>query len=186
MFRRPLLLLIVLAGGLTRLSAQSAASVAPVLDAWWAKTSHRSPGKWGIVVADQTGRVLWQVNQSEPMIPASTVKVLTTGFARTAVGGDARRATRVVGTGRVDAVTGTWLGRWALELNGDPTLERPDRAGPTLLQLAQQLSTIGVRQLVGPLDVITNGGNQARSTYPSVWADRFRGRSYAPPIGPVT
>ena len=184
--RRTVLVLVVLCGGSTKLPAQSAASVAPVLDAWWARTRHRSPGKWGIVVADQAGRVLWQVNQAEPMIPASTVKVLTTGFARTAVGGDARRATRVVGTGKVDSASGTWLGRWALELNGDPTLERPDRAGPTLLQLAQQLSSIGVRRLVGPLDVITTGGAQARSTYPSAWADRFRGRSYAPPIGPVT
>jgi PBP4 family serine-type D-alanyl-D-alanine carboxypeptidase len=27
---------------------------------------------------------------------------------------------------------------------------------------------------------------EPRSTYPSVWADRFRGRIYAPPIGPIT
>jgi len=184
--RRSILVLVAVCGTLTKLPAQSAASVTPVMDAWWARTSHRSPGKWGIVVADQSGKVLWQVNQAVPMIPASTVKVLTTGFARTAVGGDARRATRVVGTGQVDTATGTWLGRWALELNGDPTLERPDRAGPTLLQLAQQLSAIGIRRLVGPLDVITTGGTKARSSYPSVWADRFRGRIYAPPIGPVT
>ena len=184
--RRAALTLIAFVAALAKLPAQSPSSVAPVLDAWWAKTSHRSPGKWGIVVADQNGRVLWQVNESEPMIPASTVKVLTTGFARTAVGGEARRATRVVGAGHVDSSSGMWVGRWALEMNGDPTLERPDRAGPTLLQLAQQLSNIGVRQLVGPLDVITTGGGEARSTYPAVWADRFRGRIYAPPIGPIT
>ncbi|MES1259315.1 MAG: D-alanyl-D-alanine carboxypeptidase, partial [Gemmatimonadota bacterium] len=186
MIRRAVLTVTVLTAALAKLPAQTAASVAPVLDSWWAKTSHRSPGKWGIVVADQNGKVLWQINQSEPMIPASTVKVLTTGFARTAVGGDARRATRVVGSGKVDSATGMWQGRWALELNGDPTLERPDRTGPTLLQLAQQLSSIGVRQLVGPLDVITSNPGQARSTYPAVWADRFKGRIYAPPIGPVT
>jgi D-alanyl-D-alanine carboxypeptidase/D-alanyl-D-alanine-endopeptidase (penicillin-binding protein 4) len=168
-----------------KLPAQTAASVAPVLDAWWARTSHRSPGDWGVVVADQNGRVLWQVNQDEPLIPASTVKVLTTGFARTAVGGDARRATRVVGSGHVDSASGMWVGRWALELNGDPTLERPDRTGPTMLQLAQQLSAIGVRKLVGPLEV-TTGSGEPRSIYPSVWADRFRGRIYAPPIGPIT
>ncbi|MGH7593360.1 MAG: D-alanyl-D-alanine carboxypeptidase/D-alanyl-D-alanine endopeptidase [Gemmatimonadales bacterium] len=167
------------------LPAQSATAITPVLDGWWARTSHRSPGTWGVVVADQNGKVLWQVNDDEPMIPASTVKVLTTGFARTAVGGDARRATRVVGNGHVDPGTGMWVGQWGLELNGDPTLERPDRTGPTLLQLAQQLSAIGVRKLVGPLDV-TTGSGVARSTYPAVWADRFRGRLYAPPIGPIT
>ncbi len=135
---------------------------------------------------DQAGHVLWQVNQDEPMIPASTVKVLTTGFTRTAVGGDARRATRVVGSGHVDSTTGSWVGRWALELNGDPTLDRADRSGPTMLQLAKQLSNIGIRQLVGPLAVITSGTGEAKSTYPSVWADRFRGRIYAPPVGPIT
>lgn len=185
MTRRTVLTLLAITAAWAKLPAQSPASVAPVLDAWWARTSHRSPGDWGVVVADQSGRVLWQVNQDKPMIPASTVKVLTTGFARTAVGGDARRATRVVGSGRVDSATGMWVGRWALELNGDPTLERPDRTGPTLLQLAQQLSAIGVRKLVGPLEV-TTGSGEARSRYPSVWADRFRGRIYAPPIGPIT
>ena len=184
--RRTVLALLAVIGLVAvRLPAQSPASVAPVLNSWWARTSHRSPGDWGVVVADQNGNVLWQVNQDEPMIPASTVKVLTTGFARTAVGGDARRATRVVGSGRVDSSTGMWVGRWALELNGDPTLERPDRTGPTMLQLAQQLYAIGVRKLVGPLEV-TTGSGEARSTYPSVWSDRFRGRIYAPPIGPIT
>jgi PBP4 family serine-type D-alanyl-D-alanine carboxypeptidase len=47
------------------------------------------------------------------------------------------------------------------------------------------LFAIGVRRLVGPLDV-TTGSGEARSSYPSVWADRFRGRIYAPPIGPIT
>jgi PBP4 family serine-type D-alanyl-D-alanine carboxypeptidase len=92
----------------------------------------------------------------------------------------------VIGSGHVDSATGMWVGRWALELNGDPTLDRPDRTGPTLLQLAQQLSAIGVRRLVGPLDVTSTVGGEARSSYPLVWADRFRGRIYAPPIGPIT
>ncbi|MGH7523622.1 MAG: D-alanyl-D-alanine carboxypeptidase/D-alanyl-D-alanine endopeptidase [Gemmatimonadales bacterium] len=185
MIRRFALILIAFGAGPVGLAAQSAASIAPVLDRWWARTVHRSPGTWGIVVADQNGTVLWQVNQDEPMIPASTVKVLTTGFTRTAVGGDARRVTRVIGSGHVDTASGMWLGKWALELNGDPTLERPDRTGPTLLQLAQQLAAIGVRKLVGPLDVTSTTGI-ARSTYPVVWSDRFRGRTYAPPIGPIT
>ncbi|MGH7581958.1 MAG: D-alanyl-D-alanine carboxypeptidase/D-alanyl-D-alanine endopeptidase [Gemmatimonadales bacterium] len=165
--------------------AQTSSAVMPVLKSWWARTSHHSPGKWGVVVADQSGTVLWQVNQDEPMIPASTVKVLTTGFARTSVGGDARRVTRVVGNGHVDPATGTWQGQWELELNGDPTLERPDRTGPTLLGLAQQLHAIGIRRLIGPLKVTSQIG-AAQSTYPAVWADRFRGRTFAPPIGPIT
>jgi D-alanyl-D-alanine carboxypeptidase/D-alanyl-D-alanine-endopeptidase (penicillin-binding protein 4) len=187
MSRRTALGLIACATALVaRLPAQTPASVSPVLDAWWARAHNRAPGDWGVVVADQNGHVLWQVNQDEPMIPASTVKVLTTGFTRTAVGGDARRATRVVGSGHVDSASGMWVGRWALELNGDVTLERPDRTGPTMLQLAQQLAAIGVRKLVGPLEVTTGSAGEPRSTYPSVWSDRFRGHIFAPPIGPIT
>lgn len=184
--RSALILIAVTTALAADLGAQTPESIAPVLNAWWARTSQHSPGDWGVVVADQNGRVLWQVNQDQPLIPASTVKMLTTGFTRTAVGGDARRATRVVGSGHVDSASGVWVGRWGLELNGDPTLDRPDRTGPTLLQLAKQLSAIGVRKLIGPLEVTTTGAGTARSTYPSVWADRFRGRIYAPPIGPIT
>jgi D-alanyl-D-alanine carboxypeptidase/D-alanyl-D-alanine-endopeptidase (penicillin-binding protein 4) len=184
---RSLMVSLMLAASTTPLVAQAPAAIKPVMDAWWAHTSARSPGKWGIVVADQSGNVLWQINEDEPMIPASTVKVLTTGFTRTVVGGDARRPTRVVGDGHVDTSSGTWIGRWGLELNGDPTLERPDRTGPTLTQLAQQLAAIGVRRLVGPLQVTSSSASgEIRSTYPTVWADRFKGRIYAPPIGPIT
>ena len=112
MTRRFVLALITVAAASVRLPAQTASAITPVLDTWWARASHRSPGTWGVVVADQSGHVLWEVNQDEPMIPASTVKVLTTGFARTAVGGDARRATRVVGSGHVDTATGMWVGKW--------------------------------------------------------------------------
>ena len=157
----------------------------PQLDAWLARANHTAPGKWGVVVADASGRVIWSVNSLEPMVPASTVKLLTTGFARTVVGGDARRATRVVGSGHVDLATGVWMGRWGLELNGDPTLERPDRTGPTLTQLAKQLASIGVTKLIGPLEVTSANGGNPKPVYPSVWSDRYRGRSYAPPVGQV-
>lgn len=165
--------------------AQDAEPLTPGLESWYLKAKRSAPGTWGVVVADQSGQVLWSINADEPLIPASTVKLLTTGFARTMVGGDARRATRVVGDGRVNPATGTWEGRWGLELNGDPTLERRDRTGPTLSALAQQLASIGVRRLVGPLSV-TTGAGEARSVFPAAWNARHRGRSYAPMVGPIT
>ncbi len=165
--------------------AQDATPLTPGLEAWYLGAKRSAPGTWGVVVADQSGQVLWSINAEEPLIPASTVKLLTTGFARTMVGGDARRATKVVGDGRVNPATGTWEGRWGLELNGDPTLERRDRTGPTLSALAQQLASIGVRRLIGPLSV-TSGAGEARSVFPAAWNARHRGRSYAPMVGPVT
>lgn len=169
------------------IAAQSAANgdVPAAMERWLTGAQRRAPGTWGVVVADDRGEVLWSTNGDRPMTPASTVKILTTGFARTVVGGRARRATRVLGTGGVDPITGTWEGRWVLELNGDPTLERRDRAGPTLRSLAEQLRAIGVRKLVGPLALTTMAG-EPTATYPTVWSPRHRGRSFAPLVGPVT
>ncbi len=67
------------------------------LSTWYEATSRRAPGQWGIAVADESGRMLWSVNPDQPMVPASTVKLFTTGFARSVLGGAARRSTRVVG-----------------------------------------------------------------------------------------
>ncbi len=155
-----------------------------VLVGWYDTASRKAPGKWGIAIADQQGRLLWGVNPEEPLVPASTVKLLTTGFARSILGGNARLSTRVVGTGAVDR-NGEWLGSWALELNGDPSLERPSGAGPTLSELADQLSQAGIRKLSGPLQV-TSADGPATAFYPSVWSPRHRGRLFAPLIGTLT
>jgi serine-type D-Ala-D-Ala carboxypeptidase/endopeptidase (penicillin-binding protein 4) len=155
------------------------------LASWYQTASHRAAGQWGIAIADQSGRMLWSVNPDEPLVPASTVKLFTTGFARSVLGGAARRTTRVVGIGGVDPETGAWVGSWALELNGDPTLERAQGSGPTLYDLALQLASGGLRKLTGPLQVQSAAG-PANAIYPAAWSDRHRGRLFAPPVGPLT
>jgi serine-type D-Ala-D-Ala carboxypeptidase/endopeptidase (penicillin-binding protein 4) len=155
------------------------------LSTWYEATSRRAPGQWGIAVADESGRMLWSVNPDQPMVPASTVKLFTTGFARSVLGGAARRSTRVVGVGGVELETGTWKGSWALELNGDPTLERAQGTGPSLYDLALQLASAGVRRLDGPLQVQSADG-PASAVYPAAWDNRHRGRLFAPPVGPLT
>ena len=107
---------IALFGLLTTLSAPVlSAQDVPLpdqLEEWFAKTRLKAPGTWGIVVSDQAGKFSGRSTRPA-MIPASTVKVLTTGFARTTVGGDARQATRVLGEGGVDrpAESGKVAGR---------------------------------------------------------------------------
>ncbi len=155
------------------------------LTAWYDATVRRAPGQWGIAVADQSGRMLWSVSPDKPLVPASTVKLFTTGFARSVLGGAARRPTRVVGVGSVDSASGTWNGSWALELNGDPTLERAQGAGPSLYDLALQLAGSGIRKLRGPLQVQSAEG-PATAIYPAAWSNRHRGRLFAPPVGALT
>jgi D-alanyl-D-alanine carboxypeptidase/D-alanyl-D-alanine-endopeptidase (penicillin-binding protein 4) len=155
------------------------------MNEWYAAASRVAPGDWGIAVADQSGQMLWSFNADASLMPASAVKLFTTGYARSVLGGSARRSTRLVGAGTIDPKTGEWLGEWSLELNGDPTLERAEGSGPTLYDLAAQLAAAGVRRLSGPLRVQSADG-PATAEYPSVWSRRHMGRLFAPLVGPLT
>jgi len=154
------------------------------MTAWYEEAGRKAPGQWGIAIADLSGRMLWSVNPNEALMPASTVKLFTTGFARSVLGGGARRATRVVGVGSLNP-SGEWVGSWALELNGDPSLERGHGSGPTFYDLAMQLASAGVRKLTGPLQV-QSGDGPANAVYPAAWSARHQGRLFAPPVGPLT
>ena len=159
--------------------------IASRMSHWYETASMTAPGEWGIAIADQSGRMLWSLNPDHSLMPASAVKLFTTGYARSVLGGTARRATRVVGAGVIDTVKGEWLGNWALELNGDPSLERAEGSGPTLYDLASQLAGAGVRRLSGPLQVQSATG-PANAVYPEVWSRRHAGRLFAPLVGPLT
>jgi D-alanyl-D-alanine carboxypeptidase/D-alanyl-D-alanine-endopeptidase (penicillin-binding protein 4) len=156
------------------------------VEQWYRQTADRtSDGEWGIAIGSMGGHVLWSMNPELELIPASTAKLFTVGFTRARAGGGARISTRVIGRGALDSVSGRWLGGWQLELGGDPTLDRPGRAGPTLRELARQLHDRGVRIIEGPL-ALTSRTGPATSRYPAVWSAEFVGQLYAPPVGPVT
>lgn len=165
-------------------SASADTTLQQQLDRWFSRAARQVPGEWGVAVANANGQLVWGVNPNRPLVPASTVKLFTTGFARSVLGGEARQTTRVLGTGSIDD-EGTWVGTWALEVNGDPTFERPLRGGPTLSGLAAQLADRGIRRLVGPLMVQSVWGSAAAS-YPQAWSPKHRGRWFAPLIGEVT
>ena len=180
--------------GLLTAAASASAQAAPVLsagqlqsqlDTWYARAARATKGTWGIAVATLDGQLLWGVQPTRPMIPASTVKLFTTGYARSVLGSNARRHTKVLGVGHTDFATGEWIGSWALELNGDVTLERPAHGGPTLSDLAQQLYASGIRRLVGPFKVVSSEGS-ADASYPAAWSPRHKGRIFAPVIGALT
>jgi serine-type D-Ala-D-Ala carboxypeptidase/endopeptidase (penicillin-binding protein 4) len=176
----------VLLASASVLEAQTDAQwVGSRMNEWYESASRRAPGDWGIAIADQSGQMLWSFNADASLMPASAVKLFTTGYARSVLGGTARRATRLVGTGIIDPTTGEWLGDWALELNGDPSLERAEGSGPTLYDLASQLASTGVRRLSGPLQVQSADG-PATAVYPAVWSHRHMGRLFAPLVGPLT
>ncbi|MGH7527986.1 MAG: D-alanyl-D-alanine carboxypeptidase/D-alanyl-D-alanine endopeptidase [Gemmatimonadales bacterium] len=185
----PTLVVVWSLAGLAVPASGHAQTLAPAeltaIDAWFQRTAARTTGgEWGIAIGTMDGRILWSVRPEVELIPASTAKLFTTGFSRARFGGAARIRTRVIGDGWLDATSGRWQGTWALELGGDPTLERAGRSGPTLRELARRLRESGVRVLDGPL-AITSRTGPAASSYPPVWAADFEGQLFAPPVGPV-
>lgn len=165
-------------------AAQGDPMLASRIDAWFGEARRLAPGTWGIAITDAKGTLLWSHNPTEPMIPASTVKLLTTGFARTVLGPTAQVPTRVVANGRVHPTNGEWVGTWSIQMNGDVTLERLPGTGPTFRDLAAQLKAKGITRLRGPL-VLSAEHGPADATYPAVWSPKHRGRYFAPLIGPV-
>ena len=155
------------------------------LDDWYRRVSEKTrDGNWGIAIGTMDGHTLWSVSPDQELIPASTTKLFTTGFSRARMGGASRISTSVVGDGVLDRNSGRWLGTWALELGGDPTLERAGRNGPKLRELARRLRARGVRVLEGPL-ALTSRTGPAASHFPAAWSTDFQGQLYAPPVGPV-
>jgi D-alanyl-D-alanine carboxypeptidase/D-alanyl-D-alanine-endopeptidase (penicillin-binding protein 4) len=131
--RRVQIVLGLLWGAVLPLEAR-AQSLSPseraAVDSWFGEAVARTPGgEWGVAIGTMDGQVLWSASPDLELIPASTTKVFTTGFTRARMGGSARITTRVVGEGRVDSASGRWQGSWAIELGGDPTLERAGRGG---------------------------------------------------------
>lgn len=161
------------------------ASLKLQVERWYRSARRAAPGSWGVAISDQYGQILWSANPDVPLIPASTVKLLTTGFARSVIGAEGRIPTRVIGAGQLDSA-GEWLGRWALEVNGDPTLESPDGRGPHLQDLADQLANGGVRRLRGPFTVVTADGSAPEAVYPKSWRPANWGTLYAPLVGALT
>ena len=153
--------------------------------AWYSMAQKLARGTMGRRRRGPAGqRILWSANLDVPFVPASTVKLLTTGFARSLVGGDARRETRVIGVGQLSDA-GEWKGRWWLELNGDVTLERLPGTGPDASAISQPSCALPES---GSSGVRWNSRSQtgtADAIYPAVWSSKHRGRSFAPLVGPL-
>ncbi len=131
-----------------------------------------------VLVVDEHGRELIAHDADVPVLPASTLKIVTAAAALVTFGPEARFTTRVETTAPVDP-DGVVRGDLVLIGTGDPVLATPEygrwiypaRPRTPFEQLAEQLAAHGVRRVEG--DVV---GVVERFDGPSTatgWPDRY-------------
>ncbi|MBQ9451070.1 MAG: D-alanyl-D-alanine carboxypeptidase/D-alanyl-D-alanine-endopeptidase [Bacteroidales bacterium] len=105
----------------------------------------------GVLAIGPGGDTLVSVNPGRKLVPASNVKLLTTGMALHALGADYRFATRLACTGEI--VDGTLTGDLYIVGGGDPTTgARTDSAAPlsrTFGEWAAILAEAGITRIAG-------------------------------------
>src|SRR5690606_18149205 len=128
-----------------------------------------------------TGDVLYALNPSQRLVPASNQKLLTVAAAAETLGWDYRFTTRVLATGTVDA-DGTLDGDLIAVGSGDPTISpRHPARWDALDRWAGQVAARGVRiisgHLIGDDDAFEEPG------WGSGWSWEDLSAGYGSPIG---
>jgi serine-type D-Ala-D-Ala carboxypeptidase/endopeptidase (penicillin-binding protein 4) len=140
-------------------------------------TAPVSKGDWALLIADaESGQTLYEVNADKYFIPASNMKLFTTGLALAKLGPDFRFHTTLETHGTVS--DGKLSGDVFLVGRGDPNLSnrkfpyelkeefdgQPERV---LAELADALVAKGVKEISG--DIIADDSYFPREPYPSGW-----------------
>ncbi|MBI3927134.1 MAG: D-alanyl-D-alanine carboxypeptidase/D-alanyl-D-alanine-endopeptidase [Armatimonadetes bacterium] len=132
----------------------------------------------------KTGRVISNDGGSEPMIPASNLKVVTTAAALDYLGPTYRYQTELLGPRELK--DGTLVGNLVLRGSGDPTFCYPynEPATEPLRQFVRVLREQGVRRVVG--DVVADDSAFDRKFLGEGWFDRYILDSYAAPVSALS
>ena len=102
-----------------------------------------SPALTGAIAIDiATGEVLFRLNETRPLEPASTEKLTVALAALARLGPSFRIETNVLGRGVKEGAV--WQGDLVLKGYGDPTLD-----GEDLRRLARQVRVLGLRRVTG-------------------------------------
>lgn len=113
--------------------------------------SEFAAARWGIkVISMSNGATLYQRDADRPFIPASNMKIYTTGVALDLLGGDYRWRTSVYAKAQADQ-SGTLRGDVILYGRGAPDLvsHSQDESRASLAKLAGDLHARGIRRIDG-------------------------------------
>lgn len=137
-------------------------------------------GTWGVMVTSLSrGDTLFERNAGGELMPASTMKLLTSALAFDRLGTDYQFSTAVL-RDRPVASDGTLRGDLYLRGDGDPALSgRFLDGGPNapMQILARQVAAAGIRRVTG--DVIGDAAAFDTARVPSGWQRRYLGAAYA-------
>lgn len=137
-------------------------------------------GEFGIMVVSLTrGDTLYSRNAGTPLMPASTMKMLTTAVALDRLGPEYQFSTDVLYDGTLDS-DGTIHGNVYLKGDGDPSLSgRYLQGGPgaPMNFLAEQLAARGIRHVTG--EVVGDATAFDDQRVPEGWLTRYLQSGYA-------
>ncbi|MGI9141371.1 MAG: D-alanyl-D-alanine carboxypeptidase/D-alanyl-D-alanine endopeptidase [Gemmatimonadaceae bacterium] len=143
-------------------------------------TSRTRSGTWSATVLSLTrGDTLFEANAAVPVLPASTMKLLTAAIALDRLGPNYRFSTDALRDGNVDA-SGTLNGNIYIRGDGDPAFSRrfhPGKYSEPVDKLARAVAAAGIRRVTGA--VIGDATAFDNVLYPDGWLDRYKGSSYA-------
>lgn len=137
-------------------------------------------GSFGIMAVSLTrGDTLYAYNAGTPLLPASTMKMLTTAIALERLGPTYRFSTDVLHDGTLES-DGTLRGDIYLRGDGDPSLSgRYLQGGPAapMNYLADELFARGVRHVTG--EVVGDATAFDEQAIPEGWLTRYLQSGYA-------
>jgi D-alanyl-D-alanine carboxypeptidase/D-alanyl-D-alanine-endopeptidase (penicillin-binding protein 4) len=157
--------------------ARSAADLASSLSTLTAKT--RS-GQWGVMVTSLTkGDTLFAYNPGEEMLPASTMKLLTSAIALERFGPNYQFSTDALRDGTI-GTDGTLTGNIYIRGDGDPALSGkflPGGPSAPMNRLADLVASKGIKRVTG--NVIGDASGFDDQKVPEGWLSRYLQASYA-------
>lgn len=137
-------------------------------------------GRFGIMAISLTrGDTLFSTNAGTPLMPASTMKMLTSAVAFERLGPSYQFSTDVLHDGTL-APDGTLTGNLYLRGDGDPSLSgryMPGGPGAPMNFLADQLASRGVKRVTG--DVVGDASAFDDQRIPEGWLTRYLQAGYA-------
>jgi D-alanyl-D-alanine carboxypeptidase/D-alanyl-D-alanine-endopeptidase (penicillin-binding protein 4) len=158
-------------------SPRSSADLASALGGF---TAHTRSGAWGAMVTSLTrGDTLYAHNAGEEMVPASTMKLLTSAIAFERFGPTYQFSTDALRDGSVGS-DGTLNGNLYIRGDGDPALSGkflPGGAAAPMNRLADLVASQGIRRVTG--DIIGDATAFDGQMVPEGWRARYLQASYA-------